>query len=192
MVIPADIEIRPDTDLSPQERAEARDSFVRSFERQFADWSEIARVCCQIEQERDYLLLGFHSFGAWLIEAAPRSRSYIYLVMGRYKELAPDISDEDLARIPLESTEVLKQLSSTIRRNPELASVAIKEPKELRKHIQENHPDQHVELVVEKTIRFTASQWERVEAVYEAYLLTDEGASLATFVEWLCSEQECS
>ncbi len=192
MVIPADIEIRPDTDLSPQERAQARDSFVRSFERQFADWSEIAKVCCQIEQERDYLLLGFHSFGAWLIAAAPRSRSYIYLVMGRYKELAPDISDADLARIPLESTEVLKQLSSNVRRNPELASAAIKEPKDLRKHIQENHPDQHVELVVEKTIRFTASQWERVEAVYEAYLLTDEGASLATFVEWLCSEQECS
>lgn len=187
----ADIEIRPiDCDLTPKERAAARDSFVRSFERQFSDWSEIARVCCQVESDKDYALLGFHSFGAWLIEAAPRSRSYIYLVMGRYKELAPDISDEDLARIPLASTGVLKQLSSKVRQNPKLKSVAIKEPKELRKYIEENHPDQHIEGIVERKLRFTTSQWQRVEAVYEAYLVADEGASLETFIEWLCSEQE--
>ena len=185
-----DLEIRPESNLTPQERAAARDSFVRSFERQFSDWSEIARVCCQIEQDRDYVLLGFHSFGAWLIEAAPRSRSYIYLIMGRYKELAPDISDEELAQIPLESAGVLKQLSSKLRQNPELASVAIKEPKKLRQFIKEKHPEQHIEQIVEKRLRFTASQWERVEAAYEAYLLMDEGASLEVFFEWLCSEQE--
>lgn len=189
MAIPADIEIHP-LELTAQERAAARHSFVISFERQFSDWAEIAKVCCQIEQDKDYLLLGFHSFGAWMMEAAPRSRSYLYLVMSRYKELAPDMSDEDLAKIPLESTAVLKQLSSKLRQNPELASVAIKKPKELRQYVQEKHPDQHVEGIVERRLKFTASQWDRVEATYEAYLLTDEGASLETFIEWLCSEQD--
>src|SRR5882672_377315 len=96
-------------ELSPKERASARDSFVRAFERQWSDWTEIARVCCEIEDDKDYLLLGFHSFGSWVLQAAPRSRSYLYLVMGRYRELRPDISDEELAQISLGSAGVLRQ-----------------------------------------------------------------------------------
>jgi hypothetical protein len=175
--------------LSPQDRAEARDSFVRSFERQFADWSEIARVCCQVEQDKDYLLLGFHSFGAWLIEAAPRSRSYIYLVMGRYKELSPDISDAELAEIPLESAGVLKQLSSGVRRQSKVRQQAKGKASDLVVAIQKDFPDQHVEGIVERKLKFTTSQWQRIELAYEIFKVQDESASLETFIEWLVSER---
>lgn len=183
-------EIRTETDITPKERALARDSFVRSFERQFADWAEIARVCCQIEQDKDYHLLGFASFGAWLMQAAPRSRSYIYLVMGRYKELSPDISDEELAQIPLESAGVLKQLSPSVRRQSKVRQQAKGKASELIVTVQKDFPDQLIEGIVERRLKFTTSQWQRVEAAYEAYLVTDEGASLETFIEWLVSEQE--
>lgn len=181
-------EIRTEFALSPSERAEARDTFVRSFEQQFADWSSIAKVCVEIERDKDYLLLGFQSFGSWLMEAAPRSRSYIYLVMGRYKELAPDISDDNLARIPLESTLTLRKLSSKVRQSPELASAAIKKPKELRKYIQVNHPDQHIDDIVERRLKFTGEQWDRVETAYETYLLAHPGASLESFIDWMVVE----
>jgi hypothetical protein len=180
-----------ETDLTPMERAKARHSFVTDFERQFSDWSGIARVCCEIERDRDYLLLGFHSFGSWLMSAAPRSRSYLYLVMGRYKELAPDIPDEELAQIPLGSAGVLRQLSPAVRRLSKVRQIAQGKPSELRQVLKDEFPEQHIEAIVEKTIYFTTSQWERIESVYETYLLTDEGASLSTFIEWLCSEQDC-
>jgi hypothetical protein len=183
-------EIRTETSLTPQDRAEARDAYVRAFDRQFADWAEIAKACIDVERDKDYLRLGFKTWHEWLLDAAPMSRSYIYIVVGRYKELAPDISHEELSKMPLGSAKVLASVSSSVRQNPKLQSVAIKKPKELREFIRDNHPDQHIEGIVEKRLKFTTSQWERVEAVYEAYLLTDEGASLETFIEWLCSEQD--
>lgn len=183
-------EIRVKSGLSSRERAEARDSYVRAFDRQFADWAEIAKACIDVERDKDYLILGFKTWHEWLLDAAPMSRSYIYIVVGRYKELVPDIPHEELSRIPLGSAKVLAGVSSTVRRNPKVKSAAIKEPKKFREYIRDHHPDQHIEGIVERKLKFTTSQWERVEACYEAYLLTDEGASLETFIEWLCSEQD--
>lgn len=183
-------EIRHETNLSPRERAEARDAYVRSFDRQFADWTEIAKACIDVERDKDYLVLGYKSWHEWLLAAAPASRSYIYIVVGRYKELVPDIPHEELSQMTLESAKVMSQVSSTLRHNPELKSVAIKvkKTKELRQFIKEKHPSQHIEQTVERKLKFTASQWERIEGAYEAYLLTDEGASLETFFEWAVSE----
>ncbi len=191
MATQPDIEIRPDTDISSQERAEARDSFVRSFERQFADWAEIAKACIDVERDKDYLRLGFKSWHAWLLDAAPMSRSYIYIVVGRYKELSPDIPHADLARMPAGSAKILQGVSSTVRRNPKVKSVAIKvkKPKDLRQYLHDNHPDQHVEGIVQRNLKFTRSQWDRIETAYETYLLTDEGASLESFFDWLVCEQ---
>jgi hypothetical protein len=190
MVIPADIEIRPDADLSPKERAEARHSFVCAFERQFSDWTEIAKVCIEVERDKDYLVLGYQSWHQWLLAAAPRSRSYIYLVVGRYKELSPDIPEEELAQISLGSAGVLKQLSPAVRKLSKIRQASKGKPSELRQVLRDEFPSQHIETIVERTLYFTTSQWERIEAAYEAYRLTDEGASLETFIEWLCSEQD--
>lgn len=171
------------------ERAHFRDSIVRNFESQFNDWITIASVCVAIDRDKDWHTLGFHSFEAWLIHAAPRSRSYLYLVMGRYKELSVDVPADELARIPLGSAGVLRQLPSSMRRDPEVQREARKQPKEFRESLREHHPGQHIETIVEIKLKFTASAWSVVSAAFDAYRLVDETASLADFVEWMCSEQ---
>src|SRR5882724_6724330 len=86
--------------LTPQDRAEARHAYVRAFEDQFSNWAGIAKACIDVDRDKDYLLLGYKTWHAWLLDAAPMSRSYIYIVVGRYKELAPDIPHEELVQMP--------------------------------------------------------------------------------------------
>jgi hypothetical protein len=184
-----DLEWR-ETTLSPRDRAVARDSYVREFERRFNDWSDIAKVCYEVERDKDYELLGFRSFGAWIIAAAPRSRAYIYLVTGRYKELKDDFSDQELSEIALDSTATLRKLSPAVRKDPEVRAAAKKKPQELRQVVIERHPDQLVEEIVEKSLRFTGSQWKVIEGAFQSYREReqDETASLEDFVEWLITE----
>lgn len=174
--------------LSPKERAFARDSYVRDFERTFQDWTAIAKCCIDIERDRDYELLGFASWHAWLLDAAPRSRSYIYLVVGRYKELIADIPEEELAQIPLGSAGVLRQLSSSARRLSKIRQAAQSKPAEFRKVLDQEFPEQHLEPLVECRLRFKLSFWSLFEAAYEKYKLTDETGSKEDFIEFLVSE----
>jgi hypothetical protein len=175
--------------LTPQERADSRDSRVRAFERQWADWTEIAKVCIDVERDKDYLLLGYPTWNAWIMAAAPCSRSYLYLVVGRYKELSVDIPEEELAQIPLGSAGVLKKLPSKIRQKQEVRESAKQRPEKFVADLQVMEPLQHLEAKIRKEVFFTASQWEIVAAKFEAYLLTDEHGTLADFIEFLCSEQ---
>ena len=174
--------------LSPKERAFARDSYVRDFERTFQDWTAIAKCCIDIERDRDYELLGFASWHAWLLDAAPRSRSYIYLVVGRYKELIADIPEEELAQIPLGSAGVLRKLSSAQRRSVEVRKSATKKPEQFIADLQVLSPEQHLEPLVECRLRFKLSFWSLFEAAYEKYKLTDETGSKEDFIEFLVSE----
>jgi hypothetical protein len=174
--------------LTASERAAARDSFVREFEKQYQDWSSIAKVCIDVERDKDWQLLGFESYHSWLMDAAPKSRSYIYLVVGRYKELIPDIPEEKLREIPLGSAGVLMKVSSRQRKDPKVIEAAKEKPGKFIKDLEEIAPDQHIERTVRMAVEFTSSQWEVVSGAYEAYKLIDENASLAIFIEWLCSE----
>lgn len=190
MAISCDFEVRPhETSVTPKERAAARDSFVRDFESRFSDWSSIAKVCIEVERDKDYLLLGFPTWNSWLLATAPKSRSYIYLVVGRYKELSPDIPEEELAQIPLGSAGVLRQLPSKIRQRVNVRQAAKQKPEKFVADLQAMEPLQHLEAKVRKEVFFTASQWAVIEPKFETYLLTDEYGTLADFVEFLCSEQ---
>ena len=175
--------------LSPQDRAEYRDHFVREFERRFNDWSEIARVCCDVERDKDYLLLNFKSFHQWIISAAPKSRAYIYLVCGRYKELKVDFSDEELSQIDLESTTTLRKLSPAIRKDPEIREAAKKKPRDLRKLVVEKHPEQHLEEFDARVLNFPYSVAEVYDEALEIYrLFNNPGAPPEEFVEGLCAD----
>jgi hypothetical protein len=176
--------------LTPKARAEARDAFVRAFDEQFSNWVSIAKCCVDVERDKDWELLGFESFGKWITDAAPRSRSYLYLVIGRYKELAPDIPETELSQIPLGSAGILKQLSPAVRKESKIRLAAKGKPAELRQVLEQEFPHQHVESLVEKHLKFPLSQWEKIETAYETYKLTDETATLEEFFEWLVSEQE--
>ena len=180
---------RPEWLLQPQERAEIRDRFVREFECQYADWSSIAKVCLDIDHDQDWKVLGYRSYDAWLQAAAPRSRSFIYLVVSHYKALSPDISDEELAEMPLASATVLKSVSSKTRRDPKVRKAAKGKTKELRQTIMDDHPDQLLESVVTVRLKFSLSAYKRIQDAYDLYVeLIDPEASMETFLEFACSE----
>src|SRR5580765_227638 len=177
--------------LSPKERAKARDSYARSFERQFRDWCAIAECCLAIERDRDWEILGFSSFHAWIMDAAPASRRYIYLVMGIYKDLSVDIPQEELEKMPVGTGAVLHQQvkSKKLRRDPRVLEASKQKPHDFAKAMQEIAPNQHVEGLVRKVVNFTASQWSVIEATFEKYQVMEDGsASFASFIEWMCSE----
>ena len=175
--------------LTPKERALSRDSFVRAFDEQWANWTSIAKCCIDVERDRDYEILGYRSFGEWLVNAAPRCRSYLYLVIGRYKELIPDISEEDLAQIPLGSAGVLRQLSSSKRRESKIRQSARQKPEKFIADLQQMEPFQHLEPRIEKTLKFTVSQWTVIDQAWQAYKVLDGNASLECFFEFCVSEK---
>lgn len=176
--------------LSPQERAEARDAYVRNFERQFADWTEIAKVCFEVERDKDYERLGYASWHQWLLATAPRSRSYIYLVTNRYKELSSDIPQEDLAKISLSAAEVLGKLPAPARRNHEIhVRARSRKVKQFRDEMDKEYPDSHIGAEVVMRLKFGLSQLEVIEDAWEAYrALEDETVSLGTFFEWVAND----
>ena len=183
-----EVEINPPASLTPLERAQARDSFVRAFEQQFSNWVSIAKCCCDVERDRDWEVLGYESFGKWIANAAPRSRAYLYLVIGRYKELVPDIPEAELREIPLGSAGVLKQLSSSVRRQSKIRQAAKRKPSELRQVLSEIAPQQHIEALEPRTLKFTESQAAIFDEMLECYQTFNPEASEEEAVEWLASQ----
>jgi len=179
---------RPEWLLPPDERAQMRDRFVREFETQFSDWSAIARVCVDVDKDKDWKVLGYRSWDAWLQSAAPRSRSFIYLVVSHYKALSPDISDEELAEMPLASATVLKGVSSKARRDPKVQKSAHGRTKELRETIMREHPDQHLESVVTPKLKFSFSAWHKISDALEAYQMVEPNATIESFMEFIVTE----
>ena len=177
--------------ITPAQRAKARDSYVRDFDRQFRQWVDIARCCIEVEQDLDWRILGFPSFKAWLRDAAPASESYLYAVMRVYKGLLPDIPEAVLEQMPLGTATILERQvkSPKLRRNAQVLEAARQKPKKFTEVMQTIAPDQHVEGIVRQPIHFTASQWAVVENAKETYeLLMGEPMSLAQFVEFLVAE----
>lgn len=171
------------------QRAQDRDAFVRDFDQRWGDWLPIAEACCAVERDKDWALLGHRSFEAWILAAAPRSRSYLYLVIGRYKELSVDIPPDELARIPLGSAGVLRQLPSSMRRDPEVQREARKQPKEFRESLRTSHPEQALEQIVSVKLNFPMSLWALISQRFELYQLTDETATMVDFIEYLVTQE---
>ena len=177
--------------ITPAQRAQARDSYVREFDRQFRDWVGIASCCVEVQNDLDYRILGFSSFEQWLEDAAPASLRYLKLVMAIYKGLVPDIPEETLRQIPLGTSAILhRQVKSPkLRRDPKVLEAAKQKPKKFTAAMQAIAPQQHVEGVIRQPIDFTASQWAVVENAWETYeLLMGEPMGLAQFVEFLVTE----
>jgi Fe-S-cluster formation regulator IscX/YfhJ len=184
-IVEAEVKEEP---LTPYGRALARDEFLQEFERQFSNWTDIARCCVEAERDKDYELLGFKSFHSWIMVRAPRSRSYLYLVMGRYRELIVDIPEEELAKIPLGSAGILRQLSSAARRKSKIRQSARKSPAEFRKDIREELPEQHLEILDSRTYKFTASQARVIDTAMAKFREDDPKISDEDIIESWAAE----
>lgn len=85
------------------------------------------------------------SMSRWIHVCCPRSFSTVYAAMRDVEELK-DIPAEHLAEVRACNIPTMKQLSTAVRNDPEVLAVA-KSGKndDLVSHVQEHHPDQHVE-----------------------------------------------
>lgn len=186
-----DFEVRPKSSIT--ERALQYDVRVREIDRTVREsWSELAAICIQVRDKELWRMLPakFHSFDDWLIDAAPCCRATVYKGMGVLSVIAKDLSPQEIAGIEIGNAILLSQVSSSVRRDPEVIQAAKsgRSSNKLREIVRTKYPNQHVEAIVEKKLHFTTSQWEKIEAAHEAYKLTDEMASLETFLEWCVSE----
>lgn len=177
------------SDSTAIQRAQDRDAFVRDFDRKWGDWFPVADCAVSMERDKDWHLLGFTSFDHYLMVAAPRSKSYIRLVMSHHKELSVDLSPEDLAQVRLGSAGILRQLPHSLRRDPEVQREARKAPQDFRKSLGENHPEQRIEEIVTIKLNFPLSLWSVISQRFEIYQLTDETATMVDFIEYLITQE---
>src|SRR5579863_6871368 len=83
------------------------DARARGIERRVKEtWVELAEICTAVRDTELWREGGFSSFGAWLLNACPTSRSYAYAAMGVRDELA-EIPTEELKQIPLGNASIL-------------------------------------------------------------------------------------
>jgi hypothetical protein len=173
--------------VTPEERAASRDAYIRSFERAFLDWSGIAKVCIDMKRDRDWELLGFRSFGAWLTDAAPCSRSYIYTAIDLYHKLAADIPAEELSAMPMGSAQLLTGVSTATRRDPKAKSAAKKGKRQLRKTMATDFPHEHIDAST--TLDIPQGLMDVLEEGVDVYTtLSREPITLLPFMEFLVSD----
>lgn len=185
-------EVRTKT-LDLETQALVDDSRVREIDQTVREsWSELAAICIRVRDRQEWKVLPgkYHSFDDWLIQAAPCCRATVYKGMGVLSVIAQDLSPEEISRIEIGNASLLAQVSSKVRRDPEVIEAARsgRHSKKLRATIRAKHPAQHIEDVVEKKLRFTSSQWDIIELAYNSYLEQDATASLEVFFEWLVTK----
>lgn len=185
--------------------AALHDARVRELEKQHvACWSEMAELSLVIRDNQEWEMLvrekpvicetcgavactEFHSFNAWLLDAAPHSRSAMYMAMGLREELQ-DVPKEDLREIPLGSAKVLAKMPKKMREQPATIKAAKKQPREFVKHVQETAPELHIETSSPRAFALTASQERIVEGALQLVRLLMDLQTDEQCLEALCAD----
>lgn len=87
----------------------------------------------------------FSSFNAWLLDAAPYSRSHCYAAKGIYEELEANVPRGTLMQINETNARVLVQVSKGSRRKMAESAVTLSEDEFVAK-VQQDLPNQHIEV----------------------------------------------
>src|SRR5258708_16092683 len=110
--------------LTPMEAATAYDFRMRELEKQtLSTWHDAGTIGLAMRNSEGWKLLGHHSFNAWLLSAAPKSRSVVYAALNALEELT-DIPAEELQSIAHSTVHVLKKLPRDVRAKPEVRAAA--------------------------------------------------------------------
>lgn len=189
-VVTPEVEI----ELSGFEKAQAYDSRMRDLELQIqSTWHECGTIGLWMRNIKGWEMLGFHSFNAWLLDAAPRSRSVVYAAVNALEELK-DVPAEELREIAHSTVHVLKKLPKDVRAKPEVRAAAkTLTTKEFTRKMKKENPNLHLEQFISREFRFTESQEEAIDHAIgkakELYdLPTDELAVEMICADWLLTE----
>jgi len=194
MTIAATVMSREEETMTPQEAAQVYDSRMRELEKQIVStWHEAGTIGLAMRNSNGWELLGHHSFNAWLLSAAPKSRSVVYAAINALDELS-DMPAEELKEIAHSTVHVLKKLPKDVRSKPEVRSAAKSlTTKEFTRKMKADHPELHLENYIKREFRFEASQEaaidKAIEHAKELYdLPTDELALENICADWLLTE----
>lgn len=188
--------VQGEVEMTGLEKAQAYDARMRDLEKQIqSTWHECGEVGLWMRNSKGWEMLGHHSFNAWLLDAAPRSRSVVYAAINALEELT-EIPAEELKEIAHSTVHVLKKLPKDVRSKPEVRKAA-KEmtTKEFTRKVKRENPNLHLEEFEKREFRLTESQEDvidralakageiydlptdelRLEAVCADFLLTENG-----------------
>jgi hypothetical protein len=105
----------------------------------------------------------------------------------------PELPAEDLKQIEIGNATLMAQLSPEVRKDPEVLEAAkdTRHSDKLREVVRRKHPDQHVDLIIEKKCKFEASAWELIwEEVKQTRVEeNDEALGFSSVVELWASER---
>lgn len=105
------------------------------------------------------------SFSRWLRLCCPYAYSTCYSAMRDVDELQ-DVAPEEIAQIPQSNLGTMRQLSSKVRKQPEVLEAAKSQSSDAFKAtIREIYPSQHISDA--RTIRFQVEEPDTVESVIE-------------------------
>jgi hypothetical protein len=170
--------------------AQEHDARARELDSLLAcTWSEIGLLAMTVDRRREWELLKFRSFEAWLCDAFAKSRSYVFGALQAVKGL-PELSAETLRDIPLSTAHVLRKLPKKMRADPEIiANAKTMTPKNFIAHIKTEAPNLHIDFVVGRKYRFTETQSTSIDAAIEmVQLLQGEQMSPEECLESVCIE----
>jgi hypothetical protein len=127
------------------------------------------------------------SFTRWLRLAAPWSYSTAFAAMRDVEDLK-DIPAEHLAEIPQSNFPILRQLSTTVRSEPQVLEAAkSKSAGDFVEQIRKYHPEQHLESRKMLRVNMEESALEKVEeAIFEA--MSRGASNRGEALEMICAE----
>lgn len=131
------------------------DGRVRNIEQRLKQtWLELSNLCIAIQDGNLWREGGYASYGAWIMNACPFSRSYAYAAVGARRELS-DVSEEDLRQIPLGNAVTLKQTPRNRRSTDLIAQAKQQPPKEFLHTVVDDIPEAHLDEVMVHRFRLT-------------------------------------
>jgi hypothetical protein len=170
-----ELKIRALRCLGDLEAAKVLDDRLRFLESQYKrNYVERGFILLEMEERVLWKLLTdaetgqpYASFERWVVGAATHSRSDCFESLRAVKQLR-DIPREQLLEIPRKNIGVLSQLSTQVRKDPEVIKAAQTGSKaDFIGHLQTAYPDQHVEQESKMTTHPTVSQRKVIDLACE-------------------------
>lgn len=161
-----ELKIRELRSITDEDAAKTLTDRLRFLETQYKrNFVERGFILYEVEERGlwKYIIDGdtcvpYTSFDRWVCGEASHSRADCFESLRAVKELR-DVPREQLMNVPRKNIGILSQLSTKLRKNPEVIKAAqTGSRKEFIALIQAKHPDQHVEHETKITAHPTKSQ----------------------------------
>lgn len=153
------------------------DGRVRNIEQRLKQtWLELSNLCIKIMDEELWREGNYPSYGAWLVNACPFSRSFAYKAVGARRELA-ELSEEDLKEIPFGNAVVLQHTPRNRRQRALIEQAKQQQPQEFLATVVDNIPESHLEELTVHRFRLTKGASKTLRAGLDAWRILNDDPS---------------